>query len=96
MAAATQARAGARNDGADDSPADDDDDDDADSDSDGDTDSHDADAADPPSAANAVPIIDAYRLEPTDWSVRELCSDGGCIGVVHGGVCNACGRRSDG
>ena len=43
-----------------------------------------------------VPIVDAYRHEPADWSVRELCVDGACIGVVHGGVCNACGRRSNG
>ncbi len=57
-------------------------------------DADDSDAS--PTSAAAIPISDAYRHEPADWSVRELCADGACIGVVHGGVCNACGRRSNG
>ena len=75
------------------SPADDGDADDDDAD---DGDAGDGDADDVSSAGAAIPVIDAYRREPADWSVRELCADGACIGVVHGGVCNACGRRSDG
>lgn len=29
-----------------------------------------------------------------DWDRRELCPDGGCIGVMIDGKCNVCGRSA--
>lgn len=40
------------------------------------------------------PVV-ARETEEDDFSKRELCPDGSCIGVINeSGVCNICGKPS--
>jgi hypothetical protein len=40
------------------------------------------------------PTGDGDRDDPDEWSQRQLCEDGACLGVVVDGRCNTCGRAS--
>lgn len=49
--------------------------------------------ADPQALARATAAPAAEADQPDgDWSTRQLCSDGACIGVVVHGRCNTCGK----
>ena len=51
-----------------------------------DEDDDDADAGDQPAPSGDT--------GDGDWDRRELCPDGGCIGVMIDGKCNVCGRSA--
>jgi len=82
--------------------ADDDDDDldDEDEDDDEDADDEDEDAddedADDGDVGARVPAV-AASSSPGEWSSRQLCPDGNCIGVIGAdGTCRVCGRTAPG
>jgi hypothetical protein len=71
---------------------DDDDDDDDDGDDEPDDDEPDDDESDVPDVPDEPAVAAAPRAA---WSGRQLCPDGGCIGVIGpDGRCKVCGRRA--
>jgi hypothetical protein len=58
---------------------------DPDDDDDGDDDDHDL-----------KPLLPGTPAEIGEWAERQVCSDGGCIGVINTeGVCNVCGKPAE-
>lgn len=58
-------------------------------------------AAEPEPQAAPPDVADEVRdlmpgTDDSDWGKRELCPDGGCVGVIGSdGVCNVCGKKAD-
>jgi hypothetical protein len=66
--------------------------DEGDDDEDGDEDEDDDDQGEDPVAPHQV---SAAASPPGDWSSRQLCPEGSCIGVIGtDGTCKVCGRRA--
>jgi hypothetical protein len=82
----------------DDDEDDDDLDDDEDSDDeDDDEDYDDEDDAEPDDGNGAMQTAPATTAAPVEWTARQLCSDGACIGVIgEDGRCKVCGKRPTG
>jgi hypothetical protein len=75
---------------------DDEDADDDDEDTDDDDDADDDDGADDGDAATPVHAA-AASLSAGEWGSRQLCPEGGCIGVIGvDGTCKVCGRAAPG